>query len=71
MTCIRVVLREIFFGQGKYVIEILKRFKMEDCRSMTTPMVTNMKKVITSYSELVDPRIYGQLTESFDVFGQH
>jgi hypothetical protein len=34
---------EIFLRQGKYAIEILRRIKMEDC----TPMVTNLKKVVT------------------------
>lgn len=28
---------EIFLGQGKYVVEILKRFQMEDCKHMATP----------------------------------
>ena len=28
----------IFLGQGKYAVEILKRFGMMDCKSMTTPM---------------------------------
>jgi hypothetical protein len=58
------VSREIFLGQGKYTVEILRRFRMEDCRPMATPMVTNLKKVITSDSELVDPRIYRQLIGS-------
>jgi hypothetical protein len=49
---------EIFFGQGKYAIEILRRFRMEDCKLMDTPMITNIKKVINLYSNLVDPRIY-------------
>jgi hypothetical protein len=49
---------EIFLGQGKYVVEILRRFRMDDFRSMATPMVTNLKKVITSDSELVDAMIY-------------
>jgi hypothetical protein len=31
----------IFLGQGKYVCDILRRFQMEDCRPMTTPMITN------------------------------
>ena len=31
---------------------------MEDCRPMATPMVTNLKKVVTSDSELEDPRMY-------------
>ena len=28
----------ISLGQGKYAVEILKRFKMMDCKAMTTPM---------------------------------
>ena len=32
---------EIFLGQGRYTTEILKRFQMEDCRPMATPMITN------------------------------
>ena len=32
---------EIFLGQGRYATKILKRFKMEDCRPMATPMITN------------------------------
>jgi hypothetical protein len=39
---------EIFLGQGKYTVEILKRFKMQDCRAMSTPMVTNWKKIDAS-----------------------
>ena len=32
---------EIFLNQGKYGVEILKRFRMLDCKAMNTPMVTN------------------------------
>ena len=32
---------EIFLGQGRYTTEILKRFEMEDCRPLTTLMITN------------------------------
>ena len=31
----------IFLGHGKYAKDILRRFQMEDCRLMSTPMVTN------------------------------
>jgi hypothetical protein len=55
---------EIFLGQGKYAVEILKRFQMEDCKPMATPMITNLKKVTTSDSELVDPTLYRQLIGS-------
>ena len=47
---------EIFLGKGKYTIEILSIFRMEDCRLIGTPMVTNLKKVFTSDSELVIPQ---------------
>ena len=33
----------ISLGQGKYVVEILKRFGMMDCKDMTTPMESNLK----------------------------
>ena len=33
----------IFLNKGKYVVEILKRFDMLDCKSMATPMDTNLK----------------------------
>ena len=31
----------IFLGQGKYAIEILKRFGMMECKTMATPMASN------------------------------
>jgi hypothetical protein len=31
----------IFLGQSRYVDNILRRFQMEDCRPMSTPMITN------------------------------
>ena len=34
---------EIFLGQGKYAVEILKRFGMLDCKAMATPMASNLK----------------------------
>ncbi|KAH9292825.1 hypothetical protein KI387_042000, partial [Taxus chinensis] len=49
---------EIFLGQGKYCIEILKRFEMEDCKAMSTPMITNWRKVDTSKDKDVDPTLY-------------
>ena len=33
----------IFLNQGKYAVEILKRFDMLECKSMATPMDTNLK----------------------------
>jgi hypothetical protein len=51
---------EIFLSQGKYTVEILRRFGILDCKSMTTPMVMNLKKLSesSSDSDLIDPTIY-------------
>eukprot|EP00253_Pinus_taeda_P013051 PITA_13051 len=53
-----------FLGQGKYIVDILSRFHMEDCRPMSTPMITNWKKLHASDSELVDPTLYRKLIGS-------
>jgi hypothetical protein len=34
---------EIFLNQGKYVAEILKMFKMLDCKEMTTLTISNLR----------------------------
>jgi hypothetical protein len=54
----------IFLGQGKYVCDILSRFQMGDSRPMTTPMITNWKKLHASESQLVDSTLYRQMIGS-------
>ena len=49
---------QIFLGQGKYCIKILKRFEIEDCKAMSTPMIMNWMKVDTSREKDVDPTLY-------------
>jgi hypothetical protein len=44
---------ETFLIQG-----ILMRFDMMDYKSMTTPMMTNLKKLSDFASDLVDPMMY-------------
>jgi hypothetical protein len=55
---------KIFLGTGKYAVEILKIFEMMDCKSMTTPMTTNLNMLGASDSYLVDPTMYKQLIGS-------
>jgi hypothetical protein len=55
---------EIFLCQGKYAVEILKRFDMMDCKSMPTPMVTNLKLLSDTSSETVDVTMYRQMIGS-------
>jgi hypothetical protein len=38
---------------------------MMDCKSMTTPMTTNMNILEASYSDLVDTMMYRKLIVSF------
>jgi hypothetical protein len=54
----------IFLGQEKYAANILSRFQMEDCKPMSTPMVTNWKKLSDSDSQLVDVTRYRKLIGS-------
>jgi hypothetical protein len=51
-------LGEMFLGQGKYAVEILRSFGMMECKSIATLMITNIKKLRASYSNLVDPMMY-------------
>jgi hypothetical protein len=57
---------EIFLSQGKYKFEILKKFRMADCKPMATPMVMNLKKLseTSSNSSEIDPHLYRQLIGS-------
>ena len=48
----------IFLGQGKYAVEILKRFGMMDCKDITTPMASNLKLLSDASSEMVDATMY-------------
>jgi hypothetical protein len=52
---------EVFLGQGKYAIKILHKFGMMDCKSMDTPMTTDIRKVKDPNSDPVDPSLYRQL----------
>jgi hypothetical protein len=59
---------EIFLSQGKYAVEILKIFKMIDCKSMSTPMVKNLKLLIDNSSEIVDVTMYRNMIGSLMYF---
>ena len=54
----------ISLGQGKYAVEILKRFRMMDCKSMTTPMASNLNLLSDSSLESIDAMIYCQMIGS-------
>ena len=54
----------IYPRQGKYAVDILKRFEMMDCKAMTTPMVSNLKLLCDASSETVDAMMYHQMNGS-------
>ena len=54
----------VFLGQGKYAVEILKRFGMMDCKAITTPMASNLKLLSDASSEAVDATMYRQMIGS-------
>ena len=54
----------ISLGQGKYMVEILKRFGMMDYKAMTTPMASNLKLLSDASSETVDTMMYRQMIGS-------
>jgi hypothetical protein len=45
---------------GKYIVDVIKRFGMMDCKSMSTLMITNLRKLHDSDTglDLVDPTMY-------------
>ena len=50
--------RGIMLSQGKYAMEILKRFEMMDWKSMTTSMTTNLKLFGDTTSGKIDAIVY-------------
>jgi len=53
--------REMYLGQGKYIIKILQIFGVMDSKPLTTPMITNLKNLRSSDSSLIDPTSYRNL----------
>ena len=53
-----------FIGQGKYAVDIVKRFKMEDYKTMAIPSISNWRNIDASRSNRFDPTSYHQLIGS-------
>ena len=52
---------EIFLNQGKYTVEILNRFRMLDCKAMTTLMAKNLKLLNNDTSKVIDATLYRRI----------
>jgi len=55
---------ELFVSQGKYANEILKRFHMEKCKPMQTPLAGNWRQEVATSREVVEATMYRQLVGS-------
>ena len=58
-------------GQGKYAVNISKRFRMMDCKAMTTPMESNLKSLSDSSLESVDATIVSSDDWVLDVHDEY
>ena len=54
----------IFLNQGKYAVEVLKRFDMLQYKAIATPIDSNLKLLVDELSELVDVTQYRQIIGS-------
>ena len=54
----------ILLAQGKYAVDILKRFGMMDYKAMDTPMASNLKLLSDASLESVGATIYRQMIGS-------
>ena len=48
----------IFLGQGKYAVDILKRFGRLDCKAITTPMTSKLKLLCDASSDSINGIMY-------------
>jgi hypothetical protein len=54
----------LFISQTKYIKEMLKKFQMEDCKPMSTPMITGCKLSKDDESLNVDQTMYRSMIGS-------
>ena len=54
----------IFIFQAKYIKEMLKKFGMEDCKLVSTPMITGCKLSKDDESKEVDQNMYRSMIGS-------
>jgi hypothetical protein len=56
---------ETFIHQEKYTNDILKKFKMDDCKPIKTPMPTNGHLELDEGGKSVDQKLYRSMINSF------
>ena len=53
--------RGILLHQKRYALEILKRFRMDNCNAATTPVEANLKPEVNNKEKEVDATLYKQM----------
>nr|GEY12213.1 retrovirus-related Pol polyprotein from transposon TNT 1-94 [Tanacetum cinerariifolium] len=68
---------KIFINQSKYILDILKRFRMENCETVSTLMVEQAKLILdlvgkpvnhTDYRSMIGSLIFTDINSSMDIF---
>eukprot|EP00253_Pinus_taeda_P032003 PITA_32003 len=59
---------ELFVSQGKYANEILRRFHMEKCKPVQTPLGVNWRKEVATSREVVEATVYRSKSTSGGIF---
>ncbi|EOY19734.1 Copia-like retrotransposable element, putative [Theobroma cacao] len=54
----------IILHQQKYATELLKKFKMQNCKAISTPIAANVKFSLSNNEELADATLYRRLIGS-------
>ena len=55
---VKQTLDEIYIYQTKYTNELLKKFKLDDCKTMSTPMHTSCTLRLDDKDQKVDEKVY-------------
>ena len=55
---------DIFISQTKYIKEMLKKFDMEGCKAVSTPMITGCKLSKDDTSPAIDQKSYRSMIGS-------
>ena len=55
----------IFINQAKYVKDLLKKYGLEGCKKVSTPMATSTKLDIDESGKAVDQKMYRGMIDSF------
>ena len=60
----------IFISQEKYTNDLLKRFKMDECKPIKTPMPTNGHLDLDEGGNTVDHTLYCSMIGNFVIFNR-